>query len=120
MEEKTKFCKFCGDKIYEDAILCTKCGRQVEEIKRSNDPNIIINNSAVANARATAINYSSNGKLCNKWVSLALCVFTICGHKFYEGKVGMGILYFFTGGLFCIGWIIDIITISFKPNSYYV
>lgn len=30
-------------------------------------------------------------------------------HKFIEGKIGMGILYLFTGGLFGIGWIIDII-----------
>lgn len=28
-------------------------------------------------------------------------------HKFIDGKVGMGILYFFTVGLFGIGWIID-------------
>ena len=42
------------------------------------------------------------------------------GHKFYEGKVGMGILYLFTGGLFCIGWIIDIIVLLTKPNPYFV
>ena len=34
MEEKTKFCKHCGEKIAEDAILCTKCGRQVEDINK--------------------------------------------------------------------------------------
>ena len=30
-------------------------------------------------------------------------------HKFIKGEVGMGILYFFTGGLFGIGWLIDVI-----------
>ena len=30
-------------------------------------------------------------------------------HKFIEGKIGMGILYLFTGGLFGIGWIIDVV-----------
>lgn len=30
-------------------------------------------------------------------------------HKFATKKYGMGLLYLFTGGLFCIGWIIDII-----------
>lgn len=30
-------------------------------------------------------------------------------HKFYEGKIGMGILYIFTCGLFGIGWIVDLI-----------
>lgn len=56
----------------------------------------------------------------NKWVSFILCLCTVCGHKFYEGKKGMGILYLFTAGLFGIGWIIDLITLLFKPNPYYV
>lgn len=30
-------------------------------------------------------------------------------HKFLSGEIGMGFLYLFTGGLFGIGWIIDII-----------
>src|SRR5678816_4641868 len=32
-------------------------------------------------------------------------------HKFYLGKMGWGILYIFTGGLFVIGWLVDIFTI---------
>jgi TM2 domain-containing membrane protein YozV len=30
-------------------------------------------------------------------------------HRFYRGSIGMGILYIFTGGLFGIGWLVDII-----------
>ena len=41
-------------------------------------------------------------------------------HKFYEGKVGMGILYIFTFGLFGIGTLVDLISIVMKPNPYYV
>ena len=43
-----------------------------------------------------------------------------CGHKFYEGKADMGILYLFTGGLFCIGAFIDFLSLLAKPNPYYV
>jgi TM2 domain-containing membrane protein YozV len=32
-------------------------------------------------------------------------------HKFYEGKIGMGILYIFTWGLFGIGMLVDFIII---------
>lgn len=32
------------------------------------------------------------------------------GYQFYKNKIGMGILYFFTFGLFGIGWIVDVIT----------
>ena len=40
-ETKMKFCKYCGEKIPEDAVICTKCGRQVEQIRSSN-PNICL------------------------------------------------------------------------------
>lgn len=58
----------------------------------------------------------------NKWVTFLLCFFLgfLGAHKFYEGKVGMGILYIFTMGLFGFGWLVDIILILFKPNPYYV
>ena len=51
-----------------------------------------------------------------------LCLFLgyLGAHKFYEGKVGMGILYLFTLGLCGIGWIVDCILILLKPNPYYV
>ena len=39
-----------------------------------------------------------------------LCIFLgiVGAHYFYVGKVGKGILFLFTGGLFGIGWIVDI------------
>jgi TM2 domain-containing membrane protein YozV len=46
---------------------------------------------------------------------LAVCglLFGICGaQRFYLRQVGMGILYFFTGGLCVIGQIIDIIQLA--------
>ena len=120
--EKTKFCKHCGAKIPEDAVLCTSCGRQVEKLEGENSPNIIINNSNSSQNVNTNTNVGGfvAGKLRNKWVALALCFFGgFFGlHKFYEGKIGMGILYFFTGGLFLIGVIVDFIVLLTKPNPY--
>lgn len=58
----------------------------------------------------------------NKWIALLLCFFfgVIGVHKFYEGKILLGIVYIFTGGLFGIGVLIDLISLLFKPNPYYV
>ena len=39
-------------------------------------------------------------------------------HKFYLEKIGMGILYFCTFGLFFIGWIIDLFTLGNQVDLY--
>lgn len=119
IEQKTKYCKYCGEKIPEDAVICTKCGRQVEELKQS-QPNVVINNTNTNVNRNTTTGYG--GKQKNKWVALLLCFFlgVFGAHKFYEGKIGMGIIYFFTLGLCGIGVVIDFIVLLFKPNPYYV
>ena len=58
----------------------------------------------------------------SKITALILCIFLggLGIHRFYVGKIGTGILYLLTGGLFGIGWIVDIIMIavgSFKDKS---
>lgn len=115
-----KFCKHCGKPIDEECVVCPLCGKQVENLQNTNDNNIVINNNAVATSNANIKTPASNGKEKNKWISLLLCIFTICGHKFYEGKIIMGIIYLFTCGILGIGWIIDIISLLCKPNPYYV
>ncbi|MBQ5347827.1 MAG: TM2 domain-containing protein [Ruminococcus sp.] len=58
----------------------------------------------------------------SKWVSLLLCFFfgIVGAHKFYEGKILLGIVYIFTLGIFGIGVLIDFIRLLFKPNPYSV
>lgn len=127
IDNNTKFCKHCGGKIPKDAILCTLCGRQVEQMQSSSTaiPNITINNanSSVNTNQNTNNNAAAFGlKPKNKWVALVLCAFLgiFGGHKFYEGKIGMGILYLLTVGFFGVGVFIDFIVLLFKPNPYYV
>ena len=122
--EKMKFCKHCGGKIPEAAVICKHCGCQVEDMKQTEQPSIVINNSN--NNVNTNTNMNGGmmfyGRPKNKWVALLLCVFLgyFGAHKFYEGRIGMGILYLLTVGLFGIGWILDCIILLFKPNPYFV
>ncbi|MBQ9081696.1 MAG: TM2 domain-containing protein [Clostridia bacterium] len=120
--EELKFCKHCGEKIPYDAVICIKCGRQVETIGGDKE-GIVINNVTSASSFASANNNNFVGmRLVNKWISFFLCLFLgyFGAHKFYEGKIGLGLVYVFTFGIFGIGWIIDLISILFKPNPYAV
>ena len=83
-------------------------------------PQVVINNSN------TNMNQNFVGagmpRPKNKWVALLLCIFLgyFGAHKFYEGKILLGIVYIFTGGLFFIGIIVDFFSLLFKPNPYYI
>ena len=127
VETKSKFCKHCGEKIDIECVICPKCGKQVEELKTNSgeQPKIEVNvsqNQSSVNTNTNTIHAGMLKTPKNKWVALALCFFIgyLGAHKFYEGKIGTGILYIFTFGLFGIGVLINFITLLFKPNPYYV
>ena len=110
-----KYCSQCGKEVHEKAVVCVSCGCSLEATPNSAASQIVINNT---NTNSSII----GGKLKNKWVSFFLCLFLgFFGiHRFYEGKIGTGILWLCTGGMFGIGWLIDLITILCKPNPYLV
>ena len=115
-QQGMKFCKFCGQQIPMEAVLCVKCGRQVEQLQgvQNVNPQVVINNAPPVVYR--------NGTPKDKWVAFILCFFfgVFGAHCFYEGRVGAGLLRLFTAGLFGIGWLVDLIIILTKPNPYYV
>lgn len=58
----------------------------------------------------------------SKKTALLLCAFGgfLGLHLFYVGKIGRGLLYVCTAGLFMVGWIADLISIStggFRDNA---
>ena len=125
------YCQNCGKEVTGN--FCPDCraavsgsapaqavATQPRPDQTNAQPTIIINNTNT-NAN-TNMNPQMLGREKNKWVAFLLCLFlgVVGAHKFYEGKIGMGILYIFTFGLFGIGWIIDLIALLGKPNPYYV
>ena len=120
----TKFCKECGQKIARKAVICPHCGCQVEAFEKEGGatPQVVINNNNQNSNNNNNVAQTPSGNAKNKWVSVLLCFFLgyLGAHKFYEGKIGMGILYLFTVGLCGIGALIDFFVLLAKPNPYYV
>ena len=59
--------------------------------------------------------YASYGSGRSRFIALILALaFGVFGvHRFYTGKVGTGLIWLFTGGLFGIGYLVDILMILF-------
>lgn len=110
----SKLCNSCSREIQLDDSICPYCGEEQMTFK---------NNNSYYNFSGTNFNETnSEGTAKNKSIALLLCIFLgmYGAHKFYEGKIVMGLLYLFTGGLFGIGWIVDILILLRKPSIYYV
>lgn len=109
-------CPNCGASV--EGKFCEYCGSRLE----SDNQTVIINNYYGANDQqaddSRMMGYYSPAvetiSKKNRTLTLILCFFVgIFGvHYFYVGKIGIGIVYFITAGLFGIGWLVDIIRIA--------
>ena len=118
-------CDYCGYDRADENINNNQNGGFNLNINIGND-GININGNGIPNNTTInqgSTNYNVNNNNTdydsdiysnkNKWVALILALFFgVFGiHKFYVGKIGMGILYLLTGGLFYIGVIVDLVII---------
>ena len=74
----TVFCKFCGSQIAADAVICTHCGRQVEQLQgaQTAQPQVVINNSnSNVNTNTNTNVVGAMGRPRNKWTAFFLCLF---------------------------------------------
>lgn len=104
-------CRNCAREFVGN--FCPDCGtpasgqsanyEQAQNQQYQPNPTIIINNTNTNAFGHMTISPKS------RWVAFILCFFVgLLGvHRFYVGKVGTGILYLFTGGLFGIGALVD-------------
>ncbi len=120
-------CPGCG--ADGDGRYCEYCGSELPRPEGAKTINITNNYYGGASqessrgqqtaqdffASAARVSYTVEENISdrNRWIALILCVLLggIGAHHFYVGRIGMGLLYLFTGGLLGIGWLIDIILI---------
>lgn len=117
-ETKGKYCDYCGSELPNDQQMV---------VTAINDDSKTIINNYYALPRQTAT-FSDQNNLhvttSNKSKSIALMLCITLGylgvHYFYVGKIGIGLLYLLTFGIFGFRWIIDIVRIAcggFKDYS---
>ncbi len=91
---RPRFCPRCGHELLAAGEYCSQCGLPIPPDERLYD-------DADASPKS-------------RMVALLLCVLLgYAGvHRFYVGKVASGILWLLTGGLFGVGYVIDIVLIA--------
>jgi TM2 domain-containing membrane protein YozV len=62
----------------------------------------------------TVVTIKSKGVAYLLWFFLGI----FGAHRFYLEKIGTGILYLLTGGIFGIGWVIDLFTLGGQVDTY--
>lgn len=106
-------CEYCGTPVPDGKNKCEACGawchEEPKKAKTGNTDNVFTKiGNAVSN---TADKVKLSDKAINSIVLFLVTVFFgVLGiHRFISGKIFTGILWLLTGGLFFIGYIIDII-----------
>lgn len=120
-------CNNCGNEFME-GLFCPECGTKYtsEEILSNVEKTELENQNVIEKKpeleSQNVVEKKTEEVWKNKWISLLLCIFLGPWgiHRFYEKKIISGVIYFLTGGLFLVGWLIDIVRIAIKPNPYKV
>ena len=105
-------CDSCGSRKVvkvDDGYKCEYCGSVQDVIFQPTQPEI-----KTTEEKETCFHEVSSitNKQYSIFIRLILCLIVgyVGVHKFIERKIGLGLLYFFTGGLFGVGVIIDTIS----------
>ena len=91
------YCTKCGAMLDDSAVICPRCGCATQNYRPGYNP------------RQPVRTCSPKSRL----AAILLCVFLggLGIHRFYVGKIGTGILYTLTLGIFGIGTLVDLIKI---------
>lgn len=111
------FCKHCGAEVSDQAVICVKCGCQLQPLA---SPTITIETNGTATTSTTIVPEGVSEK--NGVTAVLLCFFLggLGIHNFYLGRTGIGIAQLFTLGGCGVWALIDFIVLltgSYKDSE---
>lgn len=125
IEENAEFCPYCGSKQVVSTVNINNTSQANDDLDKPvieviDSPHVDEASFNQSTNDYTNFNqqgftsYQPAGSSKSRLIALILAVLIggLGVHRFYVGKIGTGILYLFTGGLFGFGVIYDIIIIA--------
>ena len=116
------FCPNCGSTLEQDTKFCANCGTQIagqpqQVVQPQQTQSTVISAPTQTVSQVVQVQvpgaYPHGPSQKSRLVALLLCIFFggLGIHRFYIGKIGTGVIYLFTLGIWGIGWGIDILVI---------
>lgn len=93
------YCKFCGKKLPEKAIFCSKCGNQISIKQETEINNFSLSVSQPSKSKIIKNKYKAIDSNKSRLIAALLAFFLgeLGAHRFYVGKVLSGLLQLFLG-----------------------
>ncbi|MCL1994779.1 MAG: TM2 domain-containing protein [Defluviitaleaceae bacterium] len=114
VECKNLFCRECLVE-FDDKYYCKDHALEKIKLCTQNDNGETVAKKKYNESKRNKKNKKKHKNFDFRWlISLVLCILWgyLGIHRFYLGRWGTGFLWLFTGGLFGIGYIVDIILIA--------
>lgn len=116
------FCPNCGASIEQGTKFCANCGTQIaaqpQQVAQPQPAQpAVVSSPTQSVSQVVQVQmpgaYPQGPSQKSRLVALLLCIFFgyLGFHRFYVGKIGSGVLYLLTVGVWGIGWVIDCIII---------
>ena len=105
------YCRYCGCELEQPEAPARTVPQQVTRQAPQPAPQPVVRQQIIYQPVQYVERYSDRSRVLALVLCLLLGEFGV--HRFYQGKIGTGILWLLSFGLFGFGWLVDLLTLVF-------